>query len=479
MSHNKHYKATTSVWLSLVAVLFAGTDTANAQQWSFDASADIGFIYTDNLFLAEDDAAESELVYSVIPTLTLTSEGERLFGRIQYRPEAYLYAGSSEFNDIRNVLDANMTLAAVPEAFYLFASAAQFQSLRALEGEFPNTNVAITQNRVDSQVFEIRPYWEQSFSFGDVYAQYSIVDLGFDGDTLNGQEIQDVQAQDVQFRFSNASRQQGLAWGVDYIDQTIDYDQGFEFRFQRFTANVGYWIGDTLRAFVSGGLETPLGGFPDGGLEDDFYEVGFQYVPNARLDLTAAVARRSFGNALRLNGSYRLRRGTTRLTYSEEPQARGQNIFGRQPLTDPNFIDNFGDVPGNDDTFILKRAEWSTSLELARTVVGLRLFDERRTNVSDVNGLQLGNEAFSGVELSADWTLGARTGLGLRIQQASREILQTEGDIFTIGLNANYNLSQRTAIVAGISRTEVEGQTLNGGDFTEQQARLSFRVSLR
>ena len=446
---------------------------SHAQNWEFNASADIGVIFTDNLFL-ESSNEESELVYSIIPTLSLVSEGDRLFGAIEYRPEAYFYDTNSEFDSVADLLDANMTVALIPDTFFLYGSAVNFQSLVAPDGSFPFNNVVVTDNRVDSRVFEVRPYWQQQFGDTSVLTSYRAIRIEYDDELLQTQE-----AQNVDFNLNNFSAGQGLAWGLNYASQNVEYDNGVEFSYGRAGATLGYWVSRSLRLFVVGGLETPLGDLQNGNLEDDFYEAGFQWVPSTRANVEVAVGKRTFGDSFRLNASYALKRGSTQLSYSQEPATRAGLLFDRRPAQAIDSLDNFGDRAGFDDQFVQKRGQWSANLQFARMTVDFRVFDDRRSSRVAADGTQLGDEAIRGAAIRTSWQLSRKLGLGGGLDYVIREVPPREDDAFGITLDATYALSPRSSLELTVSRRDENNQNNTAIDYVEHQVRLFFRVSLQ
>jgi hypothetical protein len=127
--------------------------TASGDPWDFGLNIDLGVIYTDNVFLADEGLEESETAYTIVPEFVLSKDSERLQADIRYRPEAYFYSDFSDANDVYHVLDAVMTGALVKERLFLTLDAANYQSIVTPEGRYPTTNLPITNNRVDSSTF--------------------------------------------------------------------------------------------------------------------------------------------------------------------------------------------------------------------------------------------------------------------------------------------------------------------------------------
>ena len=75
-------------------------------------------------------------------------------------------------------------------------------------------------------------------------------------------------------------------------------------------------------------------------MDEDFWEAGFQYKPNQRMDLELAAGERSYGTSFRGNFSYTLRRGSISMTYDEGPTTRGELAFDRRPIIDADNLEN-------------------------------------------------------------------------------------------------------------------------------------------
>ena len=115
--------------------------------WDFGVDVDLGVIFTDNIFLAQDGLEESETVYMIAPEFYLTSEGDRIDADIRYRPEAYFYRSNSDADTVFHVVDAAMTGTLVNEKLFLFLSASNFQSIITSVAQFPTTNLPLSSEQ--------------------------------------------------------------------------------------------------------------------------------------------------------------------------------------------------------------------------------------------------------------------------------------------------------------------------------------------
>ena len=464
-------------YFTVILILYCTTGYA---QWDFDLTADLGIAYTDNFRLVSDGSEEDEVVYTIIPTFTLTNEGERLTADLRYRPEAYLYNEAPEGDSVFHVVDASLTTAFIRDAFFVYLSGVRFQTIDSPDGIFPTSNLPIAGNRVDSTVVEIRPYWEQSLGFAEILAEVTYIDSGFDKEiqNQNGGLIQDNIEKSALFNLNNHSNQSGVAWGIGYEYQRIEYDRAIPFEYQAASADLGYWVNGATRLFVSGGIETPFDSYFDASLEDDFWEAGFQYTPNQRLNIELAAGERSFGNTIRARASYQLRRGSTEFTYEEGATTRGALGTSRRPILETDNLDSLLDGPGLGDRFVRKHGNWISTIELAKSDISVRLFSEQRDQRTTGAGGVLDDERVVGAALRWEWRLGVNSTVGLASNIARREVGTMESDLKRFSFDYAFRFSQRLSLVFLAQHANDSGDITVAGIYTENQYRLNLRVQL-
>jgi uncharacterized protein (PEP-CTERM system associated) len=305
-----------------------------ANAWEFETVVDLGLIYTDNLRLQEKGLEESDLIYLLAPTFMLANDGDRLEADIRYRPEALFYHDTDDANNVYHQIDGRLTYSLVRNALFFYASVVNFQTILSPEDTIPTSNIPITGNRVDTNTLELRPYWEQSLGTMDVLLEAGYVKSRYDDVETAAPSLftLDNEQYGAEFKLDNHERSDGFAWGVNYWIRRVEYENTIPWEFQQFALDLGHWFGTGLRLFVSGGVETPYDSYVDSSMDADFWEAGFQYTPNQRLDLEVAAGQRSFGNTYRLSLNYRLRRGETRLSYSESPSTQAEDWYDYRPL---------------------------------------------------------------------------------------------------------------------------------------------------
>ena len=451
------------VFVSLVFVPLI----SKSEPWDFGANVDLGVIYTDNIFLDIEGEEQSDTVYTIRPEFFLTTDGDRIDADIRYRPEAYFYRTNSDADGVFHVLDAIMTSALVRDKLFLYLSGANYQSIVSPIGNFPTSNVPISTNRVDTRIFEVRPYWQQRVGSADLNVELSYTDTKFDGEGFQSNNIGNGTV-----RLNNFRRQQGFAWGVSYDHTRSEYESSPPWEYQRASANIGYWVTGTTRLFVEGGSETDPDNLFEPNLDEQFWEAGFQFTPNQRFDTEAAIGERYYGTSIRASANYTMRRGTMSFDYNETPATDAQLPTGRRPIDDVDNLDGSLDEPGRSNRFLRRRLNWSMHMELAKSNLNFRVFAERREDRISGDGVPLEDEQYGGFSVRWSWDVGVNTTLGIGGDYTNRDATRSKDELRRLQLDFAYKMSQRLTIRAEFIRSMQEGKDDTSFDYVENQARL-------
>lgn len=451
------------ILLSPVASLSAPAD--------YGIILDLGIIRTDNVFLSADNLAVGETVITVVPEFFFTKDSERLNANLRYRPEAYFYTSLDDVDDVFHSVDASLTTMLARDKFFLKIGAVNFQSITTPDGQFPTSNLPVSGNRVDTRTFEISPYWEQRIGQANLLAE-----VGYRGADYDDDLYQSHNERYGLLQLNNFESQQGLAWGLDYQYRRMEYDISTPWDFQRAAANLGVWVNRGLRVFVIGGAETSLDDLYTSNMDEDFWEAGFQYKPNQRMDLELAAGERSYGTSFRGNFTYTLRRGDISITYDEGPSTRGELVFERRSITDTDNLDNILDEPGATDRFLRRRAEFQMNIELSKSDLTLRVFSEEREQRTTADGIELDDENYSGAALRWSWSVGTKTTFGLGTDISRRDQLGREDELLRAQIDFKYDFSERLSVrLEGIHSSQ-DGVESDDYDYDENQIRLMLRT---
>jgi hypothetical protein len=445
--------------------------SADAAPWEFGTILDLGITHTDNVFLDDSDAKESETVYSIVPEFFLMTDGERIEADLRYRPEAYFYSEYDDSDNVFHVVDASLTAALVKDRLFLDVSAMNYQSIIDPEGRIPSGNIPISSNRVDSQTLEARPYWQQRLGQANLLVEGSFFRVDYDDDSF-----QSSNERGGRLRLDNIERQEGLAWGIDYQYRRVEYEISTPWEFQRAALDLGFWINGSMRIFAVGGAETSIENIFEPNMDADFWEAGVQYKPNQRLNFEVAAGDRSYGTSFRADFSYTLRRGSVSLTYNEGPSNRSEIAFGYRPIQDTDNLDNILDRPGDSDRFLRRRGEFQTNIDLSKSTLTLRIFAERRELRTTADGDELGDEEFAGVAAQWSWNFGTKTTLGISADLSRRDQNGFQDQFRRGMIDLAYAFTGRMSLRLEGLHTSQDGKDSNDNDYDENQIRLRLRT---
>jgi hypothetical protein len=443
-----------------------------AAPWEYGVNVDLGVIYTDNVFLANDGLEESETVFTIAPEFFLTKDSDRLNANLRYRPEAYFYSEYDDANGVFHVLDASLTAALVKERLFLYLSATNSQSIITPEGRLPRSNLPISANRVDSSVFQARPYWQQRIGQATLLLEVGYVALDYDSDLY-----QSSNERSGRFRLDNIERQQGIAWGLEYRYRQVEYDISPPWEFQRAGLDLGFWINGTARLFGVGGVETSFDDIhetnsDEHNMDAEFWEAGIQYTPNQRMNLELATGERSYGTSYRGDFSYTLRRGTISATYDEGPGIRSDAAFDTRPILDEDDLDNILDEPGATDRFLRRRGEIRANIELSKSDLTLRVFSETREQRTTEDGTPVDDQDYAGAAIRWSWNVGTKTMLGLGADIGKRNQGTRRDEFLRWQIDLAYSFSQKTSVRLEAVQSRQDDKDSGTFDYTENQLRL-------
>lgn len=458
---------------ALVAALLAAPAYGAVE---FEPEISIGVARTDNLTLVSENE-QSETIYQLMPGFELSQESARLTSDVAYSAEAFYYDELSD-SEAYQQLDANVRTELDPENFFFDFGASRSQSIRDPLAPIPRSNLPISGNRVDRDELYAGPAFEYALgSSATARGSYRHSRVRYDDDVPfggTGGSLRDNYDSDTfDLSFDNYRRERGFTWALRYNAQQTDYGVFEPWEYQRASAELGAWVGEGLRLFVSGGQESAWDQPFDSSLEDTFWEAGFSKSVAERLTAEVAVGERTFGSSKRASLDFSFRNGSTGLSYSETPTTQGRNPYERGGLRAPSEPEDFLTRPGLADRYISKRAEWNGTLELGQTNFSLRLFDETREDRSAIDGTPLPEEAQRGAYFSASRELGVHTEISFDARRVRREFApDTERDLTTVSVNASYELGTRTQLSLSYEHSEEDSGSASGGGFGAYEANL-------
>lgn len=475
-------------------LLFAGAscfDPVFALDWN--ASLDVGEIYTDNVELSTDELAEDEWITRVAPAIELTHVGQRLDLTVDYTLEALFYSDVSERNQVYNQLESLALIDVISDALRFRGEwdIGQFN----VNPDLPlsGSNINITGNRTDAITWAVGPEWEQRLGgFAEIDAYYLFGAINYDDVSMDnaGPALQDVETRRGLFSLrSDSQTASTFSWELKYTNNQILYDFSPDVEIQAATAMMGYKLGSDFRLTALGGADSDYADPTDTSLSESRWEVGLDAEFNDNV-ITAAFGSRFFGNTYRFSWNRDQANRTLRVSYREDPSTTELLILQRAAPEEgvPTPPDSELGRPGSATRFIFRRADAGSQWRLFRSTVDINLFWEQRENIPTENPLAdpaelAGDEGAYGGGLEFRWELGTKTIASFGGDWQRREVARVnstvpddpadEFDLLGVSAGIDYKLGQKTSVSVKTSYQSRAGASSSISEYKQ------FMVDLR
>ncbi len=460
--------------------VLAGSLTAtlgSAAEWTFVPVVEVNALYTDNVTLAPSGAESDDFVGVLSPGFELAGESERLSVGLDYTLQAVGFAQTDGANRAFQIIDSELNAELLQDHVFVNLSGDLFQQVSDPTNPFIQNNITRTANRTDTVDTRAQIIWrEQVGQAAETEVSYSYGRLDFEDEGLFDAELDRAQAVIA----SPASRGSGFTWALRANLDRVEYGRGIpEAEFSTIVAELGVFLSDSVRTFVTGGVESDWLTHRDR-IEYDtgIWSVGVDWRVGDRDQLTASYGERVFGSNFNFNWVHRFReRVSVNVGYTETPST---NALGARLLRGGqlDFTGQTGlDSPANINAFVLRRFSGGINLSGNRLQVGLLGFTERRDDQVGGDGVLLPGVTGKsvGASLNATLDLGARSSLrgGARWEDAEFDNgLDVERLSFDASLR--YELGSRTDVALEYQRFDGRSPAL---DFIEN--RIGIRIGRR
>lgn len=317
-----------------------------AGDWIIEPEVALQGTYTDNLFLTNSNK-EDDFAVSISPGVSITGQGRRLVGSLNYRLENLVYASNSDFNTTNNQLAANGTVELFRQRIFVDGGVAFGQQNLVLFGNQPRDNLNPTDAQDDILTFSVSPFWVQrwgSFAASEVRVVYNEID-DF-GDVLGDSEEAIFLGQ-----IESGTQFNTWLWNVSGEASRTEFEDGEEVEFREITGQLRYVVNRRITVFANLGYQ-----------DDDFstvdqedtsgalFDVGVAWTPNIRTLVELSIGDRYYGSVVTLNAKYRSRRVELFAEYTKEPElARERQLdlanFARAGSVQDLLVDPFTGQP--------------------------------------------------------------------------------------------------------------------------------------
>jgi hypothetical protein len=370
--------------------------------------------------------------------------------------EAFRYVQRSE-HEIFNQFDAQTQTAIVPDRFFFDLGGARSQVSVDPQRQTPINNYVINGNNVDQDELYAGPSFTVPTGGNSVLSgELRRSKFRFENPVAGG--LDDYDYDTARVGADNYRKRMGATWAARYSAERADYKlAGIPYEHRQATLELGFWANDVFRLFVNGGKETPWDDPLVTSLEDSFWEAGFARSSD-QFRAEFAFGERTFGSSRRGDLAYTFDRGSTTFTYSETPATTSAERFRFGGLLDPTEDLNYFNYlyrPGALERYILNRAQWDFDLDLTRFAFAVDLFDEVRTDRTDLLGTELPDQLQKGGNVSATWKVGPKLSVVVSAQTVDREFTDTlASDLSVRAVTGNYVLGSRTRLTFQLQRFE-------------------------
>lgn len=468
--------------LALTGATLLGLSGPAAADVRFEPEVAVGVAYSDNIDLA-DTATSEEVIIQVLPTLRLGYDGTRLTGELAYRFEHYAFTEESDRDASYHQVEAQTTLAAIPDALYLDLQGLYAQTLIDPLAPIAYSNIIATPNRADYFARSITPRVERDLGrVARVEAAYELGWLDYEDvpqDLAVDPDLEDFDQRSLRFSLTNRDDDAKLGWEARFYDQKVDFESSTSVEYRIAQGRLAWRVRPGLQLLANGGRESDVRqDQARASLDATIWNGGFRWEPNTRGVIEATVGERWFGDAYALDARFTGRRLDAGINYEETTLTVGQQLFRRPVLRPVEPDDPLGGLGRNTPDVYLSKAGYAwAGLAGRRNRIDVTAYDERRTflttdQLETERGSQLG------------WThwLGPRTTVGIEGAWARVGYIgTTRNDEFVTGtLTIRRQLGARSELeLIGRHSRRTSDEALVNPLYEENSASLSFRWSLQ
>ena len=395
-------------YYSKISICFLSLISANYSLagWNFVPRIELRETYVDNVDLDNRDE-EEEFVTEINPGFSLTKEDGRFIANIDYQLSNLFYLEESDRNESLHQLDAVTTTEILKQLFFLDFEAQAFQSLIDPTNRASTRLINTTGNRTDVERASISPHLNYAIgSFAIFNARYRYTVEEFDDEGSRNGNINALSDNDrnrYEFDLINYSLDDRFTWGLHYEYEELDFDDQPKFDFEKYYADIGYRLTNSIRLIGNYGYEDNdfTRDIRTDDPDDEIWEAGFQWSITQRNLIEARVGERFFGDTFNGSWTYAGKRLGLNVQYVEDITAGIAEDFGS--------ITNFGqvqvDVPTRSNEVRERdRLDVSITYQLPKSDFELRGFREDRKFLESLE-----NEDRQGMRFTWLWRFKPRT----------------------------------------------------------------------
>lgn len=286
-------------------------------------------VYTDNVKYTSNNKND-DLISVITPGIRLTSESRRIRTDIFYNLQNIIYANSDKTQFLHQLSVKNNT-ELFPSHLFFDASIRNSQQNVGNTGHRSFDNYSLSTDRENVFSYQLSPYWKQRLkNFADVELRYTRNEID--------SKRNDSKSNKYKFKANSGSNFTRLLWGLDYNYEDINRKNISDIRLSTLKGTLKYLITNQIALVGDFGYDDNKYASSTG-ISGRLWDVGFEWNPSRRTDLTLKYGERYFGSNILADLSYKSKRSRISIKYSEEPYTERTRLLEQQAF---NLVDPFG-----------------------------------------------------------------------------------------------------------------------------------------
>ncbi len=377
MGHIEFYPAKFYFLAGFISLNLFIPDTVFAGEVRFTPSVMLKESYSDNILLAPKGQEQGDFVSEISPAFSLQTKSSHFTANVDYTLQNLLYLKDSNRNQSFNQLSANSKAELVDDYLFFDINANHRQRIVNADQPIANNNIAITSNRTNVSSYNLSPYFQHSFrGIMDAALRYSYSNVDYRRD-----ELIDSKQTGIFFQLSSPARETGFNWGVNYSKRKNNFETGNDSTFSRGSLQLGYRLTTRTNVYATGGKENNSFIVNNNqNIDKSFWNVGADWQPGARDNITVEFGERFFGKTGRFGWQHNARRLVLNADYREELSTSALTLLGRQQVGSIDSRNQPVDT-GNSITsqvYVRKIATLGLTYRLSKTSFALNYSNDRR-----------------------------------------------------------------------------------------------------
>ena len=309
---------------------------ASGAKWDIVPTLLVGETYTDNVSLVPDPSKKSDWITQVIPAISIVATGARLRFEVDYAVEAIDHARGQQYNQVNQHLNAIGNTELATQLLFVDAGARIDQVNVSLLGPVTTSNINTTGNRATVRTLFASPYLKRDFG-SDLQSEarftYSLVNA--DGQAA----LSNSSAERINLGLKSGPAYRLLAWNLDYVGETIVYENGQDISTEVIKANARRLITPTVGLLARVGYDRYKFGDIAPVTAGTSWSAGFDWTPTPRTRLAATAGHQFSGDAYYFDFTHRTRLTTWSAGYSQDVTTTRSTFFVPSTTSTTGYLD--------------------------------------------------------------------------------------------------------------------------------------------